>query len=429
MNAKFPQRYRVLVLLFFLLSITYLDRTSISLVGIHIMSEFHLSKTQFGLVASAFSLAYAIFEIPSGWLGDKLGQKAALIRIVLWWSIFTALTGVVTGFISLIIIRFFFGMGEAGAFPNTTGVISRWFPANELSRGVSIPFAGQATGLALAPLIIIPVEIAFGWRATFFVNGLIGLLWVMVCWWWFKNNPSEMKRISSDERRLIEENRKFSTHDSKIPWKQMLKNRTLLAICFVHFCSQWSNYFIITWLPIFLREGRHFSQNAMKYAVTFVLLPAIPLSFFFGILGDRIIRQKGLTFGRRFVSGISLTIIAVSLLMIATFSNNSVLIIGLATVYIFQSFYATAAFGVCIDISNNHPGTVTGVMNTCGQIGAFFMVMIFGWIVDISHNYNAPLYVIAGILFFGSMACLVLEPTRKLIFEDHKVSLEDVVAA
>src|SRR5215813_4058587 len=137
MIQKFPYRYRVLIFLFFLMFITYLDRICIGLVGKRIITEFHLSNTQFGWVLSAFSLAYALFEIPSGIMGDRRGQKVVLTRIVLWWSLFTVLTGFTTGFVSLLIVRFLFGMGESGALPNTSGVISRWFPVHELSRGLS----------------------------------------------------------------------------------------------------------------------------------------------------------------------------------------------------------------------------------------------------------------------------------------------------
>src|SRR5438477_2494070 len=130
MKWKLPYRYRILFFLFSLMFITYLDRICIGLVGKRIMSEFHLSNSQFGWVLSAFSLAYALFEIPSGILGDRKGQKVVLIRIVIWWSVFTALTGATTGLLSLIIVRFLFGMGESGALPTTSGVISHWFPVN-----------------------------------------------------------------------------------------------------------------------------------------------------------------------------------------------------------------------------------------------------------------------------------------------------------
>jgi MFS family permease len=275
MYQKFPYRYRVLIFLFSFMFITYLDRISIGLLGKRIISEFHLSNEQFGWVLSAFSIAYAIFEIPAGIMGDRKGQKIVLIRIVLWWSLFTALTGVTTGLLSLIIVRFLFGMGESGALPMTSGVISRWLPVTELSRGISVSLAGQIAGAAVAPFIVIPLATAFGWRATFFVNGLIGLLWVIICIRWFKNNPSEMKGISTEEKNFIEENRCITSHSQTISWKKILRNRSLLALVSSFFCSQWGMYFFIAWMPVYLQQGRHFSENNMKLITSLIFVPAI----------------------------------------------------------------------------------------------------------------------------------------------------------
>src|SRR6185295_15000451 len=193
--TKFPYRYRVLVFLFFLTLITYLDRICISLVGVRMKSEFGLNNEQFGWVLGAFSLAYALFEIPSGVLGDRIGQRAVFIRIVLWWSLFTALTGATTGLVSLVFARFLFGAGESGAYPNSSGTISRWFPATETARSISWLNIGASTGAAIAPLIVVPIGVAYGWRAPFFVNGFIGVAWVMICFFWFRNHPSEMETV------------------------------------------------------------------------------------------------------------------------------------------------------------------------------------------------------------------------------------------
>src|SRR5215471_12667825 len=171
MLKAIPYRYRVLALLCSLTTLTYLDRICISIVGVRIKSEFHLNNEQFGWVVASFALAYALFEIPSGVLGDRIGPRAVFIRIVLLWSLFTALTGVVTGPISLLIVRFLFGMGESGTYPNCSIVISRWFPANETGRAFTGVGLGQQFGSAIAPLIIIPLAVSYGWRIPFFVNG------------------------------------------------------------------------------------------------------------------------------------------------------------------------------------------------------------------------------------------------------------------
>jgi ACS family glucarate transporter-like MFS transporter len=425
MKQKFPYRYRVLFFLFTLLFITYLDRISIGLVGKRIMSEFHLTNVQFGWVLSAFSLAYALFEIPSGIMGDRKGQKVVLTRIVLWWSLFTALTGVTTGFMSLIIVRFLFGMGEAGALPTTSGVLSRWFPANELSRGISASLVGQIAGAAIAPFIVVPLAMAFGWRTTFFVNGFIGLLWVIVCVLWFRNNPSEMKGITAEEKKFIEKNRCFTSHSQNISWKKILGSRSLRALVSSFFCSQWGMYFFIAWMPIYLQQGRHFSETNMKFITSLIFIPAIAACLAIGVFSDWLVKKRGLKFGRRFIGMLSLGINSILFLVEATTLNNTVLVGCFIAGFACQLILGVAAFGVCIDIGGNHAGTVAGVMNCIGQMGAFFLAIVFGKIVDTTHSFNAPLFVISGLLFIGSLLWLLVDPTKKLILENNGIQIKE----
>lgn len=171
-----PYRYRVLVLLCSLTTLTYLDRICISIVGVRVKTEFVLSNEQFGWVLASFALAYALFEIPSGLWGDYIGPRKVFIRIVLWWSLFTALTGFATGLLSLIIVRFLFGMGESGTYPNCLITVSRWFPKNETGRSLIWVGIGSQIGSAIAPLIIIPLAVSYGWRMPFYVNALIGVI-------------------------------------------------------------------------------------------------------------------------------------------------------------------------------------------------------------------------------------------------------------
>lgn len=417
MTRSVPYRYRILIFLFSFMFLTYLDRISISLVGKRIISEFHLTNTEFGWVLSAFSLAYAIFEIPAGIMGDRKGQRIVLIRIVLWWSLFTALTGFATGLFSLIFIRFLFGMGEAGALPTTSGVISHWLPSTELSRGLAIALIGQIAGAALSPFIVVPLAEAFGWRATFFVNGFIGLLWVMIVVYWFRNNPSEMKGITTQEKEFIEANRCITTHSSTISWKKILKDRSFLALVSSFFCSQWGMYFFIAWMPVYLQQGRHFSESDMKYIASLVFLPAIAATLIIGFWGDRLVKKKGLKFGRRSIGMSTLGLNCILFLIEATTHNNIILIGCFILGFSCQLVFGTAAFGVCIDVSGNHSGSVSALMNCVGQIGAFFLAIVFGKIVDATNNFNAPLFVIATLMLIGSSLWLIVDPTKKLTID------------
>jgi sugar phosphate permease len=413
-KAKFPYRYRVLILLFFLILITYLDRVCISLVGVRIKSEFHLSNEQFGWVLGAFALAYALFEIPTGVLGDRIGQRKVFLRIVLWWSLFTALTGAATGLFTLMFTRFLFGIGEAGAFPNGSGTISRWFPAAETARGISCLMIGSSTGAAIAPLIIVPIAVLYGWRAPFFVNGLIGLVWVLVCFLWFRNEPSEMKNIPADEKKVIEINRRYTNHSEPFPWRAAFRNKSLWALSTAFFCSQWALYFFIAWMPVYLQEGRHFSENEMKITTSYLFIMGIIGGLSSGFFIDWLVKKKGVKFGRRFIGAMALGIMSILFLITALTPNNAIASGCLMFCYLFIPVNGINGFSTCIDIGRSRAGTVAGIMNFAGNMGAFFLSVLFGKIVDSAHSFNEPLFIIAGVFFSGSILWLAVDPTKQI---------------
>jgi ACS family glucarate transporter-like MFS transporter len=418
MSKAFPYRYRVLILLLFLMLVTYLDRVCISLLGVRIKSAFSLNNEQFGWALGAFSLAYALFEIPAGIWGDRIGQRASLLRIVMWWSIFTALTGATTGLITLIGARLLFGMGEAGAFPNSTGVISRWFPAAETARSVSFLFVGVNAGAAIAPLIIIPLAAAFGWRATFFVNGFIGLIWVLMCFLWFRNDPSLMKGITAGERSLIENTRRYINHSKPFLWKKTLKKRNIWVMMASFFCSQWGLYFFIAWMPVYLQEGRHFSENEMKNITSVLFAFGILSALLTGWLSDGLVKTRGLTFARRYIGTLALCIEGTLIFFAGIVTSNTAAVVCLVAAYFFLWPFSITAFATCVDIGGDNTGTVTGIMNFSGQLGAFIFVTIFGKIVDKAHSFNTPLFLLAAILLAGGLIWLTIDPVNKIAITD-----------
>jgi sugar phosphate permease len=427
MNTKFPYRYRVLILLFFLILITYLDRSCIAQVSVLIKSDFHLNNTQWALVVGAFALAYALFEIPSGAWGDRIGQRATLIRIVICWSVFTALTGLTTGLLSLVIVRFLFGMGEAGAFPTSCGVVSRWFPAKETSRGLSSAQFGVYAGAAIAPLIVVPMAAAFGWRVTFFVNGSIGLIWVLIFFLWFRNNPSEMKGITDEEKTFIIKNRRIEEHRQDFPWRAALKSRSLRALSVSYFCSQSAFYFFIAWFPIYLQQGRHFTGNASKMANFYLNICGAVGALVAGIVNDWLIKRKGLKFGRRLLGLLPLNILGLCCLVAAITPNNSLAVTCLVGAFLFYPSSPTASFSTCIDIGANRSGTVAGVMNFCGQMGAFISSIAYGIMADRTHSYTTPVLLFGGLLLTGSVFWLLVDPTNQIIIENEPLMKPKIV--
>jgi MFS transporter, ACS family, glucarate transporter len=417
LSLKLSYRYRVVGLLYFLILITYLDRVTISLVGVRIKAAFHLSNTQFGWVLSAFVLAYAIFEIPSGILGDRIGQRRVLLRIVLCWSLFTALTGFVNGLFSLIAVRFLFGMGEAGAYPNSCGVLSRWVPKSETSRSISWLSMGSHSGAALAPLIVVPLAISYGWRVPFFVNGALGLIWVLICWLWFRNHPNEMNGISQAEKELIEKNRNYIKHDQPFAWKLVIANPMLWALYLSYFTIQWANYFFAAWLPTYLQEGKHFSEQQMKITTTWVFSVGILGSFLAGIIGDSLVKKKGNSFARKTIAGFSFGIMALVIFLSARVIDHTLVTICFVFAEFFLGIIVITCFSTCVDIGSDRASTVTGFMNFFGQLGAFLMSMVFGRIVDITHNYETPQYLMFSLLLVGGICWLGIDASKKIIVE------------
>ena len=407
-------RNRVTLLLCSLTTLTYLDRICISIVGTRVKSEFSLTNEQFGWVLAAFSLSYALFEIPSGALGDRIGPRAVFIRIVLLWSVFTALTGLVSGLAGLLIVRFLFGIGESGTYPNILLVVSRWFPAGETGRVLTWVGIGSQIGSAIAPLIIVPLAVAYGWRMPFFVNAAVGVVWVLICYGWFRDFPGGMKNISLPERQLIETNSRFSTAHRLVPWKIIFRNPTLWALMLMYFCCQWSNYFFVAWMPVYLQEGRHFSENEMKM-ITFILFVVGIIGFLAGgFVGDALVKRRGLTFGRRFVGLTGLGLCGVLIFFAAISPDPVVAATCLIGANFGFSFGVMVSYAVCTDIGRNNAGTVTGAMNFFGQMGAFTLSVVFGKMVDSLHNFDYPLFLVAGVMITGGLLWLAIDPMRQI---------------
>ena len=403
-------RHIVLTLLFFLSIIVYLDRVCISVMGKRIKADLNLSNEQFGWVLGAFALSYALFEIPTGIMGDKFGPRKVLSRVVLWWSFFTAVTGAANGLISLVIIRFLFGAGEAGAYPNTSIVVSRWFPKYETGRAQSFIWAAGRIGGAMAPLIVVPVAVAFGWRSSFYLMGFIGVIWVLIWFRWFRDSPEQKRSVTQSELQEIQDNRQVRLKDHRIPWRKFFRDGNMISLMLMFHFFMYGAYFFSAWLPTYLQEGRHFSEEEMKLFATLPFALGAIGCFAGGFLSDYLVKKKGLKYGRRAVGLVSMGLSSLIVLLAAFTKNNETAAVLLAIGMAFKDFTLPVAFATCIDIGRSRAGLVAGAMNFAGQLGAFFLAIAFGKIVDSTGNYNMPLYFIAIVLFLSSLLWLRINP-------------------
>src|SRR5215470_9867365 len=289
-------RFTLLYLTLALSIITFLDRVAISSAALSIRGELRLTAVQMGWVFSAFTFAYAFFEIPSGWLGDVIGPRKVLARIVLWWSAFTMATGLAWNFASLLIARFLFGVGEAGAFPNISRSFARWFPTRERGHAHGVVFMGTRLGGAIAPPLVAWLMKAFGWRQSFFVFGSIGVIWC-VCWLtWFRDDPATHPSVNAEELKIIQAGT-TKTEQRRLTWRELFSSN-LLFICLMYFCNGYTLYFNLTWLPTYLREVRGFSVQQSGNIAGIVLLTGAIMTATGGWLTDRLVKTYGLKIGR-----------------------------------------------------------------------------------------------------------------------------------
>jgi MFS family permease len=410
-------RHRVLAFCIALAGITYLDRVCIAQTASHMMSDLGLSKKQMGFVFSAFTLAYALFEIPTGAWGDRVGTRRVLARIVVWWSSFTIATASAFNYASLLLIRFLFGIGEAGAFPNVSRTFSRWFPVAERGTAQGFFFMGAHLGGGLTPLLVSALLNVMPWRMVFVLFGAIGYVWAFAWYRWFRDEPAEHPDVGREELKLIESGRRKEAphHVDAATLRLVLTDRNLLALCLMYFTQAYGFYFNITWLPIYLEKARGFSSTRLGLLAGLPLILSSLADLTGGLTSDRLTRAYGLRVGRCGVGGASLLIAGVALIAGATTENAllSALLIALAGAA--DSFLLGAAWGTCLDIAGPHAGLVTAAMNSAGQVGAVLSPIILPLFLDQAQpDWTTPL-VIAGVLFLAGASCwLFVDPARPI---------------
>ncbi|HTP33215.1 MAG TPA: MFS transporter, partial [Candidatus Acidoferrales bacterium] len=269
-------RHLVVVYAVALAVITYIDRVCISQAATAIRHDLGLGPVEMGAVFTAFGWAYALCEIPGGYLGDRYGPRNVLMRIVLWWSFFTAATGWAWNFASLVTTRFLFGAGEAGCFPNLTKAFTTWLPGRERVRAQGIMWLSARWGGAFTPPLVALVMKYVGWRHAFEIFGAIGVVWAVLFYRWYRNDPRENPHLNDGERELLSHAAENATGHGDVPWAKFALSQQVWMICLQYFCLSYGWYFYVTWLPTYFSEARHLD-------VTHVAFFSVAPLFFGGI--------------------------------------------------------------------------------------------------------------------------------------------------
>lgn len=410
-------RYRVVGFMLALGAVTYLDRACIATLSPDIRRDLGLDKEQMSWIYSAFAIAYAAFEIPTAWWADRMGTRRVLTRIVAWWSAFTMATAAAWSFGSMLVIRFLFGAGEAGAWPNMARTFSRWIPKSERGTIQGIFFAvAHATG-GLTPLIALAVAGLCGWRWTFVIFGIPGIVWAIAWHRWFRDDPEQHPSVSSAELEKIVAGRDPSTgqHEGWAYWKQLLRHRNTLFLCLMYFPNSFGFYFCITWLPDYLREQHGFDSMRLGIFAGLPLILSIAADLLGGVATDAVTRRFGLRIGRAGVGAASYLVAGIAMFLATTTTHPELAAWCIAASVAASMFTLGASWGAVIDVGGSHTGVVGAAMNTAGQIGSIVCPLIVIWLQK-HYDWNAPLHLIGALFLVGAISWCFINPHRK-IFE------------
>jgi MFS family permease len=399
------QRYWVVVLAVTLAILAYVDRVAISYAAPLISTDLNLSREQMGAVFSAFALAYALFEIPGGWLGDWMGPRRVLLRITLWWSAFTAVTGAMWSFGSLWTTRFLFGAGEAGCFPNLTKAFTTWLPREERVRAQGITWMFARWGGAFTPPLVLLVLSFTTWRWAFVVFGAVGLVWVTAFALWFRDNPRDNPRLNQAELALIGSAAGAASGHGDVPWGKLIRSRSVWLLWAQYFFLSYPWYFYITWLPTYLQSptGRGLSpEQSAGYAI-FPLLFGGFGSLSCGLVSARLERWTGsVRAGRTLIACAGFTGAAAFLLLSMQIQNPLWAMLAMGMASFSNDLVMPGAWGACMDVGGKYAGTVAGSMNMMGNMAGFVAPLLGGYILQRSgDDWSLLLYVMAGVYCLG----------------------------
>jgi MFS family permease len=426
MTQSPPTQARRVVLFFAvtLAIITYVDRVCISQAAPTMQEDLGLTKIQMGYAFTAFGWAYALFEIPGGWLGDRIGPRKVLMRVVGMWSVFTVATGWAWNLMSLVVSRFFFGMGEAGCFPNITKAFANWFPAAERVKAQGVLWLSARWGGAFTPLIVGWMlasggEGKFGlglhYRWVFLIFGLLGVVWALMFYRWFRDYPKDHPSVSAAELAVIGETEHGGDHS--MPWGKLLASRTVWMLWAQYFFMSYAWYFYITWFPTYLKE-QFTGMGDMQRA----LLACVPLFFggigsiLAGLLSARLDVWLGsIARTRRWLGVLGMGAAGLMLLISMQLQTPvaSVLAIGLAALC--SDLAMPGAWGACMDVGGRHTGALSGSMNMMGQVGGAIAPMAVPLVLAATNNnwsINMSLFAIS--YFLGAICWAFINSDERL---------------
>jgi MFS transporter, ACS family, glucarate transporter len=391
--------------------ITYMDRSVLAAARPVIRDELGISLVMMGWITTSFRLAYALFQLPGGWLGDRFGARRALTLVVTWWSLFTGLTAMAWNAVSMLVIQIFFGLGEAGAFPIATRSLARWMRPTERGFAQGVTHAGSRLGAAMTPPIVVLIIAKFGWRAAFLAFGVLGVLWSAAWFFYYRDTPEEHAGVNQAERDLIGAGRKRS---GEIPWRKILSHGNLWILAIMYFCYNFNLNVYNDWFPTYLHDSRGMTLAKMGIYASLPLLAGVLGDLAGGWFSDRVLKHTGnVNFARRWIA-IAGFVVSAAATIPAVFTHDP---------RVSVAFYCVAFFGlewtvgiswaVPLDIGGDFAGSVSAVMNTLGNLGGALSAIVVTYAAT-RYGWNSPFLITSALCIVAALLYLKIDASKRI---------------
>jgi len=416
-------RWYVLLLISVMYLITYLDRVNISTAAPEISKEFGFDKVTMGVIFSAFVWAYALFQVPGGWLSDRFGARGVLTGVVAYWSVMTAATAAAFSSTSFIAGRFLFGVGEADAFPGATRAMQLWYPQPERGLVQGVTHSASRLGAAIAPPLVVLIMSQLGWRPVFLICGVIGLIWSAWWGWSYRNLPEEhglVNRAELERIRGVDANGAIKPppveKQTNVPWATLVRSPNMWAIMCAYFTYVYCLWIFLSWLPSYLIEVRHFTLIKVGLFASLPLFAGVIGDTVGGLATDWLLKKTGSAkIGRRVVAIVGLLGCAVCIVPAALTEDAYAAVYCLTASMFFLEFTIGPSWAVPMDTGGKYSGTVSGMMNMAGNFGGAISPIVFGFLAQ-GGNWQAPFIVAAALLVAGSAVwAFWLDPDKAIL--------------
>lgn len=390
--------------------ITYLDRVNVSTAAVGFGKAFGLSKTEIGLVFSAFAYPYLIFQVIGGWVCDRFGPRRTLLASGLVWGLATILAGMTGGLVSMLAARVLLGLGEGATFPAATSAMSHWVSKGDLGFAQGMAHAGARIGNAMAPAIIVAVMAAYDWRASFFACGAASLAWVVVWALVFTDRPQDHPRITPQELARLSQ----PAAKAPVAWGPLFRRMWPVAV--VYFCYGWTLWLFLSWIPQYFLHRYALDLKESALFASSVFFAGVVGDMLGGLLSDRIYRKTGsLRIARSGMVTACMALAAVSIMPILFVHDRALSIVCLASGFFFAEMCVGPMWAIPMDIAPLHSGTASGMMNTGSALAAIVSPVISGLIIDVTGNWEMPFF--GSILLMGAGVMLAHRMDPETPFE------------